>query len=195
MPVASDGSTRHTPSLVPVLPPPYSVTCARPRDLAALPAIERAAARLLEGRVPDSILDEATSIADLADLQATGRLWVALAGDVPVGFAIVILLDDGTPHLEEIDVHPDHGRRGLGASLVRAVCDWVVRSGYPGSTLTTFRDVAWNMPFYAKMGFSVVPLERVTAPVAAIVRHETARGLDPGRRVVMRWIGSPALTE
>ena len=172
---------------MPVLTVPYSIVAARPRDVGALPAIERAAARLLEGHVPASILEEATDLEDFAGAQAAGRLWVALEDDVPVGFALVHVLADGTPHLDEIDVDPRHGRRGLGAALVEAVCDWVVRAGHAEITLTTFRDVPWNMPFYARMGFSVVPPDEVMPDVAAIVRDETARGLDPARRVVMAY--------
>jgi GNAT superfamily N-acetyltransferase len=193
-PVANDASNRHTTVPVSqrrVVGASYAIALARSRDVPALPAIERAAARLLAGRVPPSILEEATEVEELAAAQAAGRLWVARADDVPVGFAHVVLLSDGTPHLEEIDVDPHHGRRGLGAALVEAVCDWVERERHPGITLTTFRDVPWNLPFYARMGFVVVPTEAVTPAVAAIVRDETARGLDPERRVVMAYVARP----
>ena len=55
------------------------------------------------------------------------------------GFALVKMLADDLPHLEEIDVEPIQGRRGLGTALVRAVCQWATVSGYPMLTLTTFR--------------------------------------------------------
>ena len=165
----------------------YVILPARPRDLAALPAIELRAARLLEGVVPPSILAEFTSLEDFAAAQATGRLWVALADDQPVGFAIVEMLGDGLPHLEEIDVDPPHGRRGLGARLVRAVCDWTRERGYPEVTLTTFRDVPWNMPFYARMGFEVVPDAEQRPALKEVVRYEAARGLEPAQRCVMRF--------
>ena len=57
--------------------------------------------------------------------------------------------------LEEIDVHPDHGRRGLGRRLVSAVCAWAARGGHRWLTLTTFRDVPFNMPFHARRPCSV----------------------------------------
>src|SRR6185503_9462415 len=82
---------------------------------------------------------------ELRKAQADGRLCVALDGDRPVGFAHVEMLAEDLPHLEELDVHPDHGRRGIGAALVRTVCEWVARSGYSEVTLTTFRAVPWNM--------------------------------------------------
>jgi len=109
-----------------------------------------------------------------------------LADELPVGFALIEIVGERHAHLEEVDVHPDHGRRGLGKKLVAAACEWAFGSGYPSVTLTTFRDVAWNMPFYGKLGFEVVPEEDLPPEVAAIVADETRRGLDPGRRVVMR---------
>ena len=161
------------------------IVLARPHDVPALPAIERAAARLFEGLVPESLLEEATDVAELAAAQAAGRLWVALADDVPVGFAHVVLREDGVPHLEEIDVHPAHGRGGIGAALVRAVCAWTAAAGHREITLTTFRDVAWNAPFYARLGFAVVDRDHWPPAIATIVAGEAARGLDPSTRVVM----------
>jgi GNAT superfamily N-acetyltransferase len=165
----------------------YTIALARPDDLARLPSIELAAARLLEGQAPESILAESTAIEDLRDAQAEGRLWVALADDEPVGFAIVEMLADGLPHLDEVDVHPDHGRRGLGTALVRAVCDWTAAREFPEITLTTFRAVGWNMPFYARMGFEPVSEREQRAALREVVDDETARGLDPAARCVMRY--------
>lgn len=166
--------------------PEYTITAARLEDLSRLAAIELAAARLLAGYAPESILSETTSLDVLKQAQREGHLWVALADDVPVGFAHVELIERDAVHLEEIDVHPDHGRRGLGAKLVGEVCDWAARNGYGAVTLTTFRDVPWNLPFYARLGFDVVAPEQVSASLRAIVEDEARRGLDPSRRVVMK---------
>ncbi len=167
--------------------PGYTITTARPRDIERLPAIERAAATLLRDHAPRSTLEWTTSESDLREAQADGRLWVALADDAPVGFALVEMLADDLPHLEEIDVHPEHGRRGVGAALVRTVCEWLSRSGHAELTLTTFRAVPWNMPFYARLGFEEVPPGEVRPELAAAVREEAARGLDPRSRVTMRY--------
>jgi GNAT superfamily N-acetyltransferase len=166
--------------------PRYTITAARLEDLERLPAIELAAARLLVGHAPESVLNETTSMEVLEKAQREGHLWVALADDVPVGFAHVELIERDAVHLEEIDVHPDHGRRGLGAKLVRHVCHWAISNGYGAVTLTTFRDVPWNLPFYARLGFDVVPSEQVSESLRAIVEDETRRGLDPSRRAIMK---------
>ena len=165
----------------------YTIALARTSDVRALALIELEAASLLRGHAPASVLEETTDEDDFRDAQQAGRLWVALAEDAPVGFALVEMLADGLPHLEEVDVLPQHGRRGVGASLVRAVCPWVAQSGYPEITLTTFRNVPWNFPFYARLGFEEIPSDELRAAVAAVVRDETARGFDPQSRVVMRY--------
>jgi len=166
--------------------PRYTITAARPEDLSGLPAIELAAATLLVGRAPESVLSESTSLDVLGRAQRAGHLWVALADDVPVGFAYVELVECNTVHLTEIDVHPDHGRRGVGTRLASHVCQWAASHGYGAITLTTFRDVPWNMRFYSRLGFAVVPPEHLTAGLRAVVEAEARRGLDPARRVAMK---------
>jgi hypothetical protein len=42
------------------------------------------------------------------------------------------------------------------------------------------------MPFYARLGFEVIPSEALSPGLRAVVQDETRRGLDPTRRVVMR---------
>jgi GNAT superfamily N-acetyltransferase len=164
----------------------YTIAIARPRDVPLLPAIELDAARLLMDYAPAPLLLEATGLEVLNAAQRRGHLWVALADDVPVGFAHVI--EPAVAHLQEIDVHPEHGCRGLGTRLVMAVCEWAAAAGYGSVTLTTFRDVAWNMPFYARLGFEVISLEQLSPALLSVVQGETRRGLDPRRRVAMRYM-------
>ena len=165
----------------------YSIRLARPGDLAALSAIERAAATLLQDYAPEAVDSDVTDEREFEHAQAHGRLWVVVMEDVPVGFALVELMPSGLPHLEEIDLHPLHGRQGLGTALVRTVCRWVEESGHPSITLTTFRGVPWNMPFYAKLGFEVVSSNALSDEMIAVVEDENTRGLIPGKRVVMRY--------
>jgi GNAT superfamily N-acetyltransferase len=163
----------------------YSITVARPHDLPQLPPIELAASKLLAGHAPESVLGETSSQDDLKRAQSQCLLWVALANNVPVGFAHVELIEPCVAHLKEIDVHPEHGRRGLGTRLVAAVCAWAAAAGYESVTLTTFRDIAWNMPFYAQLGFHEILFEDLSCALLSVLRDETRRGLDPSRRVAM----------
>jgi 4-diphosphocytidyl-2-C-methyl-D-erythritol kinase len=176
--------------------PGYSICSARLDQILALSAIELQAAQMLKGYAPDSVLSETTDAATFADAVRHERLWVALTGNRPVGFALVVMLADDLPHLEEADVAPSHGRRGLGTALVRAACDWATVSGYAALTLATFRAVPWNYRFYLRMGFVEVPRKNVRTELAAVVSEETHRGLDPAARVVMEYrCGSLAIGE
>lgn len=169
----------------------YTIADAQPEDLACLAAIEVAAVTLFTGPVFDSVSHEPTSQDVLRKAQRDGRLWVARAGQSPVGFALVGVIESEAAHLEEIDVHPDHGRRGLGTKLVEHVCGWAAEAGHAAVTLTTYRDVPWNMPFYARLGFEVVPASALSPALRAIVDDEARRGLDPAIRVVMRRAVGP----
>jgi GNAT superfamily N-acetyltransferase len=170
----------------------YVVEEARPGDVAVLPGTEREAASLFAGMsIPRGVLEETTPPVELEAARQGGRLWVARAADGQVvGFAQVELVGGG-PHLEEMDVHPAHARRGIGRRLVFAVQAWARAAGHPALTLTTFRDVPWNAPFYASCGFRVLGPAELPPALRAVVEEEAARGLDPATRVVMRWGASP----
>lgn len=53
-------------------------------------------------------------------------------------------------------------------------------------TLTTFRDVPFNAPLYARRGFAIVEEAEWTDGLRAVVASEAAHGLDVTARVVMR---------
>jgi hypothetical protein len=71
------------------------------------------------------------------------------------------------------------------------VCRWAEERGYLAVTLTTFRDVPWNMPFYARLGFEEIPAATLTPALRSVLEDEARRGLDPARRVAMRWRAQP----
>jgi GNAT superfamily N-acetyltransferase len=171
----------------------FSIGLARADELARLPDIEREAATLFKGlELPLEPLQAVTSLDELAAAQRDGRLWVARGRDgEPIGFAQVEWVG-GEPHLEEMNVVPSHGRRGAGRALVEAVLGWARDAGHRAVTLTTFRDLPWNAPFYARCGFRALEARELSAELRAVVDDETSRGLDPATRVVMRCpLGEP----
>jgi hypothetical protein len=68
---------------------------------------------------------------------------------------------------------------------VEAVRDWARAAGHARLTLTTFRGVPWNEPFYARLGFRELAESELSDALRAVVEDEAARGLDPALRVVM----------
>jgi hypothetical protein len=68
------------------------------------------------------------------------------------------------------------------------VCAWAATAGFQSVTLTTFRDVPWNMPFYERLGFETIPPAQLSPALISVILDETRRGLDPTRRVAMRRV-------
>ena len=165
----------------------YHIRLARTEDLSALPGIEReAAARFAPYGLAESLATILTPYEVLREGLNTDRLWVAANGnDRPVGFALAAEVG-GNAHLDELDVHPAHGQRGLGAALVAAVCDWAQAAGYRALTLTTLRHIPWNAPWYERLGFRVLKEPKLSAALRELLREEIQRGLPAEQRVAMR---------
>ena len=102
-----------------------------------------------------------------------------------MGFALFGWVDEA-PHLAEMDVLPEHGRRGIGRALVQAAIAWARRQGGGSLSLTTFRDLPWNGPFYASLGFVALAGGELGSGLRAQLEREAEAGLARERRVAMR---------
>ena len=118
---------------------------ARPGDLPLLKGIEDAADQTFVAVFGPLDWEPATSGEWRA--RQPGFLLVAEVDEDVVGFAHVLRLE-GTAHLEQLAVHPDHHRRGIGTALLRAAMDRAAAEGYDRLTLSTYAEVPWNAPFY-----------------------------------------------
>lgn len=67
--------------------------------------------------------------------------------------------------------------RGIGRALVAAVTAEGRQRRLSAVTLTTFRNIPWNAPFYARLGFIEVAGAAMNARLAAVLKHELRRGL------------------
>ena len=123
-----------------------SIRPVRADELALLPALEAAADTMF------SPFDHGPFPGPGTPEEFDAALAVFVSGVPPVGLCRIDALGDGA-HLEQLSVHPEHGRHGIGRALLRAGVEWTASRGYPELTLTTFRDVPWNGPFYASEGF------------------------------------------
>lgn len=177
---------RLPPRLVTTRPDGYGTGPARAGDVGRLGAIEVAAGELFRTVGMDDVAgDEGLPVEELEAARADGRLWVARFEDRPVGYALALRLG-GQHHLEQLSVHPAHGRRGLGGALVAEVVAWARAGAAPDLTLSTFRDVAWNRPYYERLGFRVIDPSDLSPVLQDVVAHEAQLGLDTSVRVVMR---------
>jgi GNAT superfamily N-acetyltransferase len=166
----------------------YIIRSARIEELTMLAQIERAAAALFLDTPYDFLAnDEPLSLDFVQQRFQAGQVWVAVDQQgIVIGFAITREVDD-TIYLQEMDVDPAHGRRGLGAVLVETVCSWAKLQGYKAISLSTFRDLPWNAPFYAKLGFRILDESKLSISFQQIRRQERDSGLPISDRVMMSY--------
>ncbi len=137
------------------LPKDYSITRAATDEIPALVEIDVAAAMLFADT--GLISDEGLLMHVPEDVFATGikarNVFVAREHHGhPIGFTLTSERG-GTLYLDQISVHPDHGQRGVGSALLKRVIKDAKDRKFKRVTLSTFRNVAWNAPFYRKAGF------------------------------------------
>ena len=157
----------------------------RPGDVTALPAIERAAGERFRDYPELAWLAEGEVISaeQHLDYAERGLSWLALANELPVGF-ILAELHASSLFIVELSVHLDWQGKGIGRRLIACVADQARKRGLASLTLTTFRDVPWNAPFYARLGFEMITT--LTPELREKREEETAHGLAYDARCAMR---------
>jgi GNAT superfamily N-acetyltransferase len=172
------------------------IRAARDADADVLPELERASGNLFR-TLPDLawIADDDVMPADAhRDAIREGTCWVAADGAGIAGFLTArATVEDGTGpdagrrvlHIREMSVAPGWQGRGLGRRLLDHAAAYAAARAIPAVTLTTFRDVPWNAPFYARAGFTLLPETALTPRLRALLAQEEAHGLPPARRCAM----------
>jgi GNAT superfamily N-acetyltransferase len=166
----------------------YTIRSAHAEELTLLAQIERSAASLFLD-TPYAFLASAEplSIDFVRQRFQAGQVWVAAdPNDTVVGFAITREID-GTIYLQEMDVDPEHGQKGIGSRLVETVIEWTRLQGYSAMSLSTFRDLPWNAPFYAKLGFQTIDKSELSLGFQEIRQQEIEAGLPIAERVIMYY--------
>jgi GNAT superfamily N-acetyltransferase len=157
-------------------------------DAVTLPAIERSAAELFR---------RDAALAWLADAQVTDaeqhrraietdEVWVAQSPDgVLLGFLSAVEVDNEL-HIQELSVGQHFQGRGAGRKLLLTAVAHARDRELHGLTLTTFRDLPWNEPFYQRQGFETLSPEQWGPRLATVLNDEIAHGLPGERRCAMR---------
>ncbi len=160
---------------------------ARPDDAVVLPAIERSAAQSFAAIAHLAWLTrhEVLGIEQHLAFIANGLHWVAVDdGDRPVGF-LCASVQEHALHIEELSVARRSQGRGLGRELIMHVQGKAAAAGFRALTLTTFANVPWNAPFYARLGFECVDEHQASDFLRRQLQHEHALGL-PGRCAMLK---------
>ncbi|MEZ5998226.1 MAG: GNAT family N-acetyltransferase [Hyphomonas sp.] len=169
----------------------YLIAPAQLEDVDAMINVDLAAGQLfaptghisgeaLNDHVPATVLEQAIGAGDIFKTQTREG--------IVAGFALVSRRG-GTLYLDQISVHPDHGRQGLGASLMQHVFQLAKKRKLKQVTLSTFREIPWNGPFYRKLGFRELARREMADWMLELERIQ-AQSLDVSQRCFMvRRIG------
>jgi len=157
-----------------------------PHEIRLLPQIENAADQRYVRAGWRRVLEmPPASIASLERGLRARQLWVAVSPlGRAVGFALMKIIG-GTAWLDQLSVLDRFQRRGLGAALIERTAREARRRGFDALYLSTYRDVAWNAPYYRRRGFC--ELTRGAWPRAFRMQFmaENSYGHPPWRRTIM----------
>jgi 8-oxo-dGTP pyrophosphatase MutT (NUDIX family)/GNAT superfamily N-acetyltransferase len=153
--------------------------------------VEVAAGRLFLTVGLDAVAGDDADVDTLRAQVADGRVWVAevggadTAGGELVAYAAAEVVD-GNAHVAQVSVDPRFAGHRIGRRLVLRVEEWGRDRGLPATTLTTFTDVPWNAPYYARLGYAVLPDdERGPELVATMAEEATWPGVSDAPRCAM----------
>ncbi len=169
------------------LPHPYTFSRATSQDIAAMIMTDRAAATLFE---PTGLLSQEADLETVPHSVFTTALAGAYVNTVrdhngtAIGFTLTSERG-GSLYLDQVSVHPDHGQNGIGRALVIGVIKDAEHRGLPSVTLSTFRDLPWNGPFYASMGFKEIPRDKLE-PYMREIEEAQKPLMDVSARCFMR---------
>jgi GNAT superfamily N-acetyltransferase len=111
-------------------------------------------------------------------------LWVVDDAGEAVAFLAARIAGDRL-HIDELDVRQDRQGLGLGRRLLAHAKAEALARGLARLSLTTFRSIPWNGPYYARFGFRGWPAAEAAEDVQQALANETSRGLKDRCAMVM----------
>jgi hypothetical protein len=68
---------------------------------------------------------------------------------------------------------------------IELAAGWAAARDLPALTLSTFRTVPWNAPYYARLGFRELADGELTPGLRDVLAAEATLGLNPADRICM----------
>ncbi|MEO1045270.1 MAG: GNAT family N-acetyltransferase [Pseudomonadota bacterium] len=162
-------------------------------DCHALPAIEIDAAAAFAD-LPDYAHIASADVPDAEEREymlQKGPAWLALdsTGEAPIGF---LQTDSRSSdiYIQELSVSSQWQGKGVGRTLLDTAQQFARDHGFGAITLTTFRAVPWNAPFYARYGFAMLE-EDMPGYLEQHLQNEADNGLARETRCAMRLAIDP----
>ncbi|QIK66231.1 GNAT family N-acetyltransferase [Nocardioides sp. HDW12B] len=154
-------------------------------DLHRLVDVEVEAGQVFRTVGMTQVADDVPQVSDLREAAESQRLWVTQVGSEVAGYISAEVLD-GNAHVAQVSVAPAFAGRALGRAMIKFLEDWGKTAGRPATTLTTFRDVPWNGPYYLRLGYRAMRDEDIGPELARTMAHEASLpGIDASLRCAM----------
>ncbi|MCW2395910.1 MULTISPECIES: GNAT family N-acetyltransferase [unclassified Sphingobium] len=166
---------------------PLLIRTASFMDADFLPDVERSAASVFR-RYPDlAWVADAEPQPPQYYLQFIGArsVWVAVVGERVMGFLAAEQFESDL-HINEVSVVRHYQRQGIGRKLIDTAQAYAQRRACTGLTLTTFRYVPWNAPYYERLGFRILGKRASESRLRRLVAQEVTSGFAPESRCAMR---------
>jgi len=167
----------------------FLIRKSRPTDIVHLQSIEASAAKAFKS------IDKLRWLADSDGMTIDmhqhaldqGLSWVAVesSSQLPIGFLTARSIEDDF-FIEEVSVSEPHQKKGVGTKLIENTLEEAKLLGKLAATLTTFREVPWNAPYYNKLGFITLELDVLPIYLKNILEAEEKAGLPINLRCAMR---------
>ncbi len=165
-----------------------SIRPARRDEMAAMQALEHDAAQAFRAVGYDFCADgPVRTDEELERGFREGAVLIAEADGEAAGF-ILLWPVDGHGHITEVSVAERFQKRGIGRALIEAGEAWAREQGFDAVTLTTFRDVPWNGPFYDRLGYAEFAPGAGETELAAVQAEEAGSGYAEKPRIAMKKI-------
>ncbi len=158
-----------------------------PEELDILISIDEASSELYEAAGIELELDHDHPFVMAESLRWSaainkGCAYLALdQNNTPIGFITFGMVDDN-PYLDQLSVHPDFMRQGVGGRLLGMAISW---SGDRSLWLTTYAHVSWNRPYYQRHGFVEVPEASCGPELRGILKEQRSVLPSPEYRIAM----------
>ena len=164
----------------------FAIRLARPDDAEDFHRVEDDAATLLreEPSLADIPIPPSGTPEHYRRVIRQGHCLSAIVGAEVVGFAAAGRVGREL-HLHELSVARAHQGKTIGATLLQALAVDARNTGVQAITLNTYRDIAWNGPFYARHGYVEIENFEGRPHLEESLEAAAALGMPRERRCAM----------
>ena len=167
----------------------YSIRKTEHSDIPHLIGVEKSATQAFLS-VPDlSWLVDAPVLSEQTHCELINTIYAFVIsndqGEV-VGF-IYAKQQDSDFYIIEFDVRSDLQKQGIGRQLIEYSITVAKAANFKAVTLTTFIDVAWNRPFYQRLGFEIIKDSEQANYLKNALDNEVKFGFKRDSRCAMQF--------